>query len=696
MISQSQQAVIELSKIVNLCQQSPFGKLLPSALYIHRTALSALDSQLQAYAQFASKIAPELTEFTLIKFHFDKPKISYLFYPDFDSDPHPQLVASWQIDLLHQEIGYRDYKSSDNPPILHRKETFVTPDYPHYQIFAQLTRQEEEIGLLDKRRGLTIGTLQNWLDCLAEFGVEIHDHQAIQSPEFVQRSFLPRIERHKAAIPRKDLSRPVRLALEAELFTPGISFFDYGCGYGGDVERISQQGFTSAGWDPYYHPDAPLVKADIVNLGYVINVIECLAERREALVKAWELTTQVLIVSAQVLINERNQGQIAYGDGVITRRNTFQKYYEQEELKVYIDQVLEVDAIPVGLGVYFVFRDRTFAETFRASRFRSRATTPRIRLQDKRFEDYQALLSPLMEFVTQRGRLPYKGELTAESEILAEFRTYHRAFQLILQATDAQEWDAIGDRRRDDLLVYIALTHFSSRPKRISNFSPIVQNDIKSLFGSYRTACILADQMLFSIGDLSFVDKCCQHSPVGKKLTNSFSVHIDYLDSLDPRLRLYEGCANRTIGRLENVTVIKFHTNTPKISYHYYPDFDTDPHPILQASMQIDLRDLSVSYKNYTTAKNPAILHEKDRLVAPDYPNYEKFANLTQQEASLGLLQDFSAIRTRQGWLQSLEENCVILENYRLSYRKDADPQALKAAKAIHRKFKSQLKKRDV
>jgi hypothetical protein len=41
-----------------------------------------------------------------------------------------------------------------------------------------------------------------------------------------------------------------------------------------------------------------------------------------------------------VLIAQGNS-QIAYGDGVITSRNTFQKYYDQEELKLYIDQVLE-------------------------------------------------------------------------------------------------------------------------------------------------------------------------------------------------------------------------------------------------------------------------------------------------------------------------------------------------------------------
>ena len=65
----------------------------------------------------------------------------------------------------------------------------------------------------------------------------------------------------------------------------------------------------------------------------------------------------MLIVAAQVLIDDRTRGVIAYGDGIITSRNTFQKYFEQEELKAYIDQVLGVDSIPVALGIYFVFRD---------------------------------------------------------------------------------------------------------------------------------------------------------------------------------------------------------------------------------------------------------------------------------------------------------------------------------------------------
>jgi DNA phosphorothioation-associated putative methyltransferase len=667
----------ELSMIAELCQHSRVGKLLPNTLYVHVSALPALEPLLQRYESLVRLTAPQLQAPTLVKFSTDKPKISYLFYPNFDTDPHPALQASIQVDLQSLQASYRDYSTSENPPVLHRKETFVTPDYPLYDQFAELTRQEEALGLLNNSR--VIGTRQGWLQCLEDYGVELQGHRLIRHFSLPISPSLdaPRIERHKAAIARNNLSRPVRLALEAGLFSPRTTFFDYGCGHGGDITRIAQQGYTSAGWDPYYLPDHPRTPADVVNLGYVINVIEDPAERREALIKAWELTRKVLLVAAQVLINDISRGQIAYGDGVITSRNTFQKYYEQEELKIYIDQILGVDAIPVALGIYFVFRDEAQAQIFRQERFRSRATTPRVRSQIERFEDYQELLAPLMAFVTERGRLPVKGELQQESDLTAEFGTLRRAFQVILQATNPQEWEVIAQKRRQDLLVYLALGQFSCRPK-LGDFAAVVQEDIKALFGTYKQAGVIAEQMLFSLGNPDIIANCCQNSSVGKKLPNSLLIHVCAVEALDPMLRLYEGCASRTIGRLEGATVIKFHTKTPKISYLFYPDFDTDPHPFLHTSMQIDLRDLHVSYRDYDIDDDPPVLHQKDALVTPEYPLYEKFAKLSRQEEDWGLLDDFRAISHRQGWLKCLEEHCATLQGHRVVWRKDADPYRLK------------------
>ncbi len=662
--------------IAKACRCSGVGKLLPNSFYIHVSALSALEPLLRHYESLARLATPQIETPTLIKFSLDRPKISYLFYPDFDIDPHPALRTSIQVNLQSLKVSYRDYSTSANPPILHRKETFVTPEYPLYHQFAELTRQEEALGLLNCR---TIGTQKRWLQCLKERGVKLQGHQ-LQHLEKTENSPLPQsriplIERHKAALVRNNFSRPVRLALETGLFTVGTTFFDYGCGHGGDINRMAQQGYTSAGWDPYYLP------ADVVNLGYVINVIEDPLERREALIEAWRLAHKVLLVAAQVLI-DAGSNVVAYSDGVVTTRNTFQKYYEQEELKIYIDRVLGVDAIPVALGIYFVFRDETQAQSFRSSRFRSRTTTPKVR-HHKRFEDYQELLAPLMAFVTERGRLPVKSELPL-SELIAEFGTLRRAFQVILQATDSQEWEAIAQKRRQDLLVYLALSQFSRRPK-LADLAFEVQEDIKALFGTYKQAWAIAEQMLFSLGDSEIIANCCQNSLVGKKLPNSLVIHVSALCALDPLLRLYEGCASRTIGRMEGATLIKFHIKTPQISYLFYPDFDSEPHPILHTSMQIDLQNLHVSYRDYEPDDNPPVLHQKDTLVTPDYPMYEKFAKLSRQESDWGLLEDFRAINHRQGWLQCLEDHCATLQGHRLVWRKDADPYRLKLLRsAVH------------
>ena len=81
---------------------------------------------------------------------------------------------------------------------------------------------------------------------------------------------------------------------------PGKSLFDYGCGRGGDVTRLRDLGVHAAGWDPNFHSDGPLTYSDIVNLGYVVNVIADPSERGRALRAAWGLASELLIVSARM------------------------------------------------------------------------------------------------------------------------------------------------------------------------------------------------------------------------------------------------------------------------------------------------------------------------------------------------------------------------------------------------------------
>lgn len=221
---------------------------------------------------------------TLVKFSLDKPQIAYLFYPNFDTDAHPALQSSIQVNLETLQATSRDYSTTANPPILHRKETFVAPSYPHYSRFAHLTQQQVAMGLLDNSR--EIGTQLNWERRLTQQGIEIHNH-ALACPIKSAQQVKPKIQRHRAAIARVTASKPVRLAVEAGLFPPDTTYFDYGCGHGADIDYIHRLGLSSAGWDPHFRPEVPHASADVVNLGYVINVIEDTGERREALLNAW-------------------------------------------------------------------------------------------------------------------------------------------------------------------------------------------------------------------------------------------------------------------------------------------------------------------------------------------------------------------------------------------------------------------------
>src|SRR5438874_1571339 len=110
------------------------------------------------------------------------------------------------------------------------------------------------------------------------------------------------IQRHKTAIRRGDYSRPVKSLLRDGLVGKDVTFFDYGCGRGEDVQLLTAQGVACGSWDPAYQPDTPQVESDVVNLGYVLNVIEDPAERETTLRRAWGLARRLLVISAQVIM----------------------------------------------------------------------------------------------------------------------------------------------------------------------------------------------------------------------------------------------------------------------------------------------------------------------------------------------------------------------------------------------------------
>ena len=94
------------------------------------------------------------------------------------SVPHPALLRSIKLSFPTRELDRFDYATSTNPPILHRKETFLPPGHPLAARFARLTRQEEKHGLLDDTAA--IGTREGWQRRLAERGFTVRGHRLIR------------------------------------------------------------------------------------------------------------------------------------------------------------------------------------------------------------------------------------------------------------------------------------------------------------------------------------------------------------------------------------------------------------------------------------------------------------------------------------------------------------------------------------
>ena len=479
------------------------------------------------------------------------------------------------------------------------------------------------------------------------------------------------IDRHKTAIRRGDFSRPVKCLLRDSLVRPGVSFFDYGCGRGEDVELLGVEGIECSGWDPAHRADGVRIEADVVNLGYVLNVIENPAERAETLRSAWGLCRQVLAVAAQVLVAGRGKNPIEFGDGILTCRNTFQKFFDQGELKAYLEAEVGTEAIAAGIGTFYLFKDEGRQQEFMASRFRRREILPRRRIKELRLEETREALEPFIEAVAVLGRVPDADEFPGTPELIEKFGSVKRAFAAVQRLTGTETWDDIARRRREDILVYLALSRFKKRPA-ISLLPRPLQRDMKAFFGGYPNACTEADALLFKAGDSAAIDEACKRAKVGKLLPDDLYVHESAVDSLEPLLRIYEGCGRAYLGEVEGANLIKIHRRTGKLSYLVYPDFDTDPHPALERCVKLNLRTRQVECYDYAQSANPPVLHRKETFLAEGAELRSKFAKLTMQEEKAGLLTDTSSIGTRDGWGRRLAEKGFALKGHRLVIRKPA------------------------
>ena len=305
-----------------------------------------------------------------------------------------------------------------------------------------------------------------------------------------------------------------------------------------------------------HRADSTKEPADIVNLGFVLNVIEDPAERIDTLASAFRLTRKLLVVSA--LINRTVDDSVAvqYRDGVITARNTFQHYYEQGELQQLIEDVLETSATPVALGIFYVFRDPADQQDFLSARTNRRNDWSRLsdrlgfgaprerrsRLRTALYQAHKDLLDAFAQTALEFGRLPEIGEFAREGELREAIGSAKAAQRLLEEQFGRDAFDAAREQRRGDLHVYLALANLR-KTIPFGQLSERLRRDIKSFFGDYKSALQRGRELLFAAGDPGEIELACEGLNIGFQDEQALFIHRSLLESLPPILRVYVGCA---------------------------------------------------------------------------------------------------------------------------------------------------------
>tara|TARA_R110001583_G_scaffold154593_2_gene306297 strand:- start:6645 stop:8684 length:2040 start_codon:yes stop_codon:yes gene_type:complete len=623
------------------------GKKLPNSIYLHKDTFSDVPEALSKFIKIVAKaLKIDDNNWNIIKVFRKDFRLSLLNYPLFFEDSYPVLEQSVSVDLTKLSHRVTSYSDQENPPILHRKETMISKSHESYEHFCILTQEGEVAGLYENSR--MIGFKNSWERLIEKHGYELVDGRLFRSSAVnCNVSNDKEIDRHKTAIVRHELSAPMKTLAKNGFLSGQYSIFDYGCGRGDDLRELEAHGLDVLGWDPNFRPDSEIVNSEIVNIGFVINVIEDQDERISAVLGAWEATGKLLVISA-MLANESYLAQFKpYKDGVITSRNTFQKYFSQAELKSYIERTLDDEPIAISPGIFYVFKDKALEQHFLQNRHKrsyqwKQLTEPKPVSEDQArilFTKHQELLESFWLSCLAYGRVPANEEFNKSEEIKDIIGSNKKALKLVTDWFGQEELELAADMRKEDLLIYFALGMFEGR-KSYTHLADDLKRDIKAFFDTHKIALHQAKELLFDIANADRVTSECikaKEELPASKLTlengqpHSLTLHKDFIDELSPLLRVYVYSALQLYGELDDIQLIKIHITSGKVTLLGYEGFDDSPLPQLRERVKIKMADQDVDFFDYINESRRPLLLDKIEYIDESFGDFKKQKSFNKQ-----------------------------------------------------------------
>lgn len=624
---------MEFEQYKKLVSEVDGGKQLPQACYLHVDAVRALQNQLSDFVLgLAKQHGLTSRSWNICKLHKKDFKVSLLHYPDFSNYPYPALKKSFVIDVQADSLRKSDYSKSENPPILHRRETFFLATQTGFEFYEGFTKQGEELGLYENSR--CIGLKQQWERLIKRRGYRLDESGNLQPLQLrPETTNTPpesegKIDRHKTALKRDKLSTPMFSLASLGYLDGHYTVLDYGCGQGDDIRELTAHGISCIGWDPVYAPETELSEADIVNLGFVLNVIEDRDERKNTLERAYGYCKKFLIVSVMIGTERIISKYQPYKDGVLTQRNTFQKYYDQMEFKNYVESNLQLGAVLVAPGSLLVFRDKVEEQLFLLKRAQTKYVWKKLtrRPAQNKTAVYKSLIDKNIHLLEdfwftclELARLPGNDEYENSTQVRYVFGSHHKAFAICTDVFHVKQFNERQTKKRNDMIVYFALSFFSKRPT-FSRMPISFQRDIREFFQSYTTARNTGEEHLFGISDPNRIYEACKLANVNHSNTvlnghHDIVFHKSLISDFPLILRVYVGCALQLYGDLDSASLVKIHILSGKLTLLVFDDWSKFE-PLLIERIKINLRTQSVAFFDYVEPFKPIPLQNKSLFQA--------------------------------------------------------------------------------